>query len=77
MTKTSLRIARCIYSGNEGYYDIAGQHWSKDKQERLNLQYMQKECDCKRCKEDREERKKLIEALKRNNATRELELLGE
>lgn len=71
-----LRIARCIYSGNEYYYDIHAKFWNAERQEKLNLRFMQEKCKCKRCVADREERERLIAALKRDNDTRGLELLG-
>jgi len=38
---------------------------------------MKEECQCKSCIERREHRAKVINALRRSNATRELRLLGE
>ena len=73
---TYLRIARCIYSGNEKMYDTASKYWNEDKQNNLNARFMKYDCQCKRCKERREDRQELIAALERDNDTDGLRALG-
>lgn len=75
--KSYLRIARCIYSGSEGYYDLKGKHWTYEKQQNLNLKFMKEECNCKRCTSDRADRKALVEALRRDRNYDALKMLGE
>ena len=67
---------RCIYSGNSRKYTITSPVSNRIKEIYAN-KFMKEECQCKSCIERREHRAKVIDALRRNNATRELRLLGE
>ncbi|WP_302626782.1 hypothetical protein [uncultured Eubacterium sp.] len=76
-TKTYPYFPRCIYSENEGICDVEKKHLSEEEKEKLDFKFMKEKCQCKRCIEKRETRKKLVECLKEQGATEVLKMLGE
>jgi hypothetical protein len=75
-SETYIRIARCLYSGQEGMYDTPSKYWNEDKQVNLNIKFMKNDCTCETCREKRKEREKLIAAMRRDNDTDGLRALG-
>ncbi len=73
---TFPRKAKCIYSGKERMYDTPSKYWNEDRQMALNERFMKYDCDCKECTRKRDDRKRLIEALKRDNDEAGLRALG-
>lgn len=76
-TRTYPCFVRCIYSGNEGVYDVSKKHLSEKEKEKMDFKFMKEKCQCKRCIEKREARKKLVDCLKEQGATELLKKLGE
>lgn len=69
-------FAKCIYSGNEGIYDVAKKNLSTIEKEKLNFKFMNERCTCENCVVKRQERQKLIKQLKESGATKELRAMG-
>ncbi|MBS5620915.1 MULTISPECIES: hypothetical protein [Eubacterium] len=66
----------CIYSGNTRKYSVTFEPNGKTI-EQYRSKFMREECDCLNCSQKRKDREKIIKALKRDRAYKELSLLGE
>lgn len=68
---------RCIYSGNKRTYYTGARNPDEKYKDRLRDKFMREECDCPSCTIKRKDRKKMVNALRRDKQYDSLRALGE